>query len=303
MKRAILAFSFVTLWVGTAGTAPAQESGNRVYGDQQGQGRRRTAPFTGDLLLYDPKDQTAAPYVEAYVMMNVKADSYVAVFGVAQEGPTAVESNRKVDAQIAALASALQGLGIARTDLFVDFISQNPVYDYTVAGKTAREALTGFQTKKTVAVRYKDRALFEQMVAAAASASIFDLIKVDYVVADTGRVRARLLDEAGRIVREKVVSYGKLLGINLRPRAVMQEKYDTLTPGELYRTYTAYESGSVDGASRVVDKRKSSTSYYDPLEGSEFDAVIDPAGIEPTVQCTLFLKVRCEWAPSVVSGQ
>jgi uncharacterized protein YggE len=296
MKRAILAFSLFTLWTGPA-VAAAQESGNRVYGDQQGQSRRRAVPNTGDLLLYDPKDQTAAPYVEAYVLMNVKADSFVAVFGMAQEGPTAVESNRKVDAQIATFTGALQGLGITQGDLFVDFISQNPVYDYTVAGKTAREALTGFQTKKTIAVRYRDRALFERMVAAAASASIFDLIKVDYIVADASRVRARLLEEAGRIVREKVTSYGKLLGINLRPRAVMQEKYDTLTPGELYRTYTAYESGSVDGAARVVEKRKSSTSYYDPLEGSEFDAVIDPAGIELTVQCTLFLKVRCEWVP------
>jgi uncharacterized protein YggE len=292
MKRTILAFSLLTL---CASAVEAQESGNRVYGDQQAQGRRRSAPFSGDLLLYDPKDQTAAPYVEAYVLMNVKADAFVAVFGVAQEAATAAESNRKVDAQIAELTTALQGLGVAGGDVFVDFISQNPVYDYNVAGRTARESHTGFQTKKTVAVRYRDRAVFERMVAAAAKASIFDLIKVDYVVTDAGRVRARLLDEATRVVREKVASYGKLLGINLRPRAVVHEKYDMLTPGDLYRTYTAFESGSVEGAARVVERRKSSTSYYDPLQSGVFDAVVDPAGIDPTVQCTLFLKVRCEW--------
>jgi hypothetical protein len=44
--------------------------------------------------------------------------------------------------------------------------------------------LTGFETKKTIALRYKDRALLEKLVAAAAQASIFDLIKVDYVIND-----------------------------------------------------------------------------------------------------------------------
>jgi uncharacterized protein YggE len=279
-----------------ASAASAQEAGNRVYGGQQGnQARARGGALTGELLLYDPKDQSPAPYVEAYVLMNVKADAFVAVFGLAQEGPTAAESNRKLDAQLAELTAALRGLGVQPEDLYVDFISQNPVYDYSVAGKTARESLTGFQTKKTLAVRYRDRALLEKMIAAATKASVYDLIKVDYVVTDMARVRARLLEEASRIVREKVAGYGKLLGVSLRPRAVMQEKYQTLTPDQLYLTYTAYESGSVDGSTRVVDKRKSSTTYYEPLENGDFDAVVDPAGIEPTVQCTLFVKVRCEW--------
>ncbi|MCC6744925.1 MAG: hypothetical protein IT175_13785, partial [Acidobacteria bacterium] len=62
----------------------------------------------------------------------------------------------------------------------------------------------------------------------------------------------------------------------------------------LYKTYTAYEAGEASTA-RVVDRRKTSTSYYDPLSNESFDAVINPAGIEPTVQLTLFLKVRCQW--------
>ena len=41
---------------------------------------------------------------------------------------------------------------------------------------------SGFETKKTIAVRYKNRSLLEKLLAAATQASIFDLIKVDYVI-------------------------------------------------------------------------------------------------------------------------
>ena len=82
MVLAVLALS--------AGAAFAQEAGNQVYresGNQaynQGRGPGAPPPLAGDLLLYDQKDFVAEPYVEAYVLMNVKPDAFVAVFGVAQ---------------------------------------------------------------------------------------------------------------------------------------------------------------------------------------------------------------------------
>ena len=62
----------------------------------------------------------------------------------------------------------------------------------------------------------------------------------------------------------------------------------------MYNAYTAYESGNVDGGNnmRVVEKRKASTFYFNPLHVSEFDAIINPVGVEPVVQLTLYLKVK-----------
>lgn len=281
--------------------AAAQERGNANYqresGNQNYTNRNSiaTIPLSGDLLLFDPKDGQPHPYVEAYVMLNVKPDNFVVVFGIAQEGPTAAESNRKVDKIITDFSTAVTGLGVRSEDIYVDFITQTPVYDYTVSGRTSREALTGFATKKTVAIRYAERAIFERIVAAAAPLGIYDLIKVDYVVADMGAARLRMLEEASRIVNRKIASYGSLLGMGLKTQAVAEERYAAFAPGDLYKTYTAYEAGDSSTA-RVVDRRKSSTSYYDPMTNEAFDAVINPAGIEPTVQLTLFLKVRCNWS-------
>ena len=169
----------------------------------------------------------------------------------------------------------------------MDFITQNRVYNFTPATDgTIREKLEGFETKKTVAVRYTDRAVLEKLVAAAAGASIFDLIKVDYVITDMGKIRGRLFEEASRVIKQKEEGYARSLDLRFKRQAVFQETYETYYPAELYQTYTAFEAGAVeqsyDSRMRVVRERKSSTSYLEPLDRSAFDVVINPAGMEPS---------------------
>ncbi|HEU4389246.1 MAG TPA: SIMPL domain-containing protein [Blastocatellia bacterium] len=268
-------------------STPGQESGNRNYNPNAG---RRVAPNTG--LVY----ANGEVLIDAYVLINLPADEFVAVFGVSQEAPTAVESNQKVNNLIDQFLTAADKLGVPRSNTFVDFITQNRVYNFVQAGdNTIREQLQGFETKKNVAVRYKDRGVLEKLVTAASQASIFDLIKVDYVINDLSKIRNRLFDEAARIVKQKEETYTRALGLAIKRGALLQETYDTHYPGELYQTYTAFESGAVDSNyttnTRVIRERKSRTSYLEPLDRSAFDAVIGAAGIEPMVQCTLYMKV------------
>jgi uncharacterized protein YggE len=271
-----------------------QESGNRgVYGRRTD----RTPPSNGVISASESKDLVPVQFIEAYVLLNAAPDEFVAVFGASQEGPTAAESNQKVSAQIERFLTAAAQLGVKRGDTYVDFITQNRVYNFTPAADgTIREKLEGFETKKTIAVRYTDRAVLEKLVAAAAQASIFDLIKVDYVINDMSKIRARLFEEASRIIKQKEESYTRSLDLRIKRHAIFQETYNTYYPAELYQTYTAYESGEVeqsdDSRTRVVRQRKSSTSYLEPLDRSDFDAVINPVGLEPVVQNTLYLRVR-----------
>lgn len=269
-------------------TALSQESGNRNFNRNNVQ---RTSPNTG--LIGTGGDQM----VEAYVLLNAVPDEFIAVFGVAEEASTAAESNQKVNVRIEQLLSAADKLGIKRSSTFVDFITQNRTYDFVPsANNTIRETLSGFQTKKTVAIRYKERAILEKLLAAAAQASIFDLIKVDYAINDMGKIRNRLFEEAVRVVKLKEESYVRSLGLAIRRHSIIQETYNTYYPAELYQTYTAYESGTVDtnyeSNTRVVRERKSSTSFLEPLDRSAFDAVLNSLDIEPMVQCTLYMKMK-----------
>ncbi len=268
--------------------AQGQVSGNRNY--NRDNTNPRTPPNTGN--LYDNNGH----YIEAYVLLNSPADEFVAVFGVAQEGQTPVESNEKVNALIERFLSSAERLGVSRSNTFVDFITQNRVYNYNSANDgSIRESQTGFETKKTVALRYRDKAMLEKLLAAAAQASIFDLIKVDYVISDMTKIRSRLYEEAVRIVKQKEETYTRTLGLVIKRVGVVQEVYKTFYPAELYQTYTAFESGSVetgyDSNRRVIRERKSSTSYLEPLDRSPFDAVLSPMGIEPLVQSTLYMRL------------
>jgi len=263
-----------------------QEAGNRNYN----RGSRPTAPSMGNI------GSSGVLNIEAYVLINAAPDEFVAVFGVSQEGSTASESNQKINARIERFLGAAAQLGVPRSNTFVDFITQNKIYSFAPASEgVIRESLTGFETKKTVALRYKDRALLEKLLETAAQSAIFDLIKVDYVVNDLTKLRKALFDEAVRVVKQKEETYTRSLGLALSRKALLQETYETTYPGELYQTYSAFESGTVDNnynsSMRVIRERKSSTSYLEPLDRSAFDTVLNPGGVEPMVQCALFMKV------------
>lgn len=290
----IFARTFLALLTIAAGTnfAPAQERSNAsTYGATQQQRPRVVA--TGVLAGFDAAGYTPTYFLEAVVLMNLKADEYNVSLGVAQEGKTAQESEQKVDALLGQLTNTLGNLGIKTSDTFVDFISQNPIYEFAAAssGRTATEKQVGFQTKKNIIVRYTDRALLRRITNAASGLGIYDVIKINYVVKDLTGMRSRMMAEATKIIKQKEQNF-QVLNIKMRPVAVVEERYQTFNPDALYQSYTAYESGAAEGYRRVVEKRKSSTSYYDPLDPNDFDTAINAIGIEPVVQSTLYLKVK-----------
>jgi uncharacterized protein YggE len=296
---ALSAVALLVLALG-ATNASAQEAGNRgVYG----RSTERKSPSSGVTYGVENKDLVPVQFIEAYVLLNAAPDEFVAVFGAAQEAPTAVESNQKVNAQIEQFLNAADKLGVSRSNTYVDMITQNRVYNFAPASAdgTIREKLAGFETKKTIAVRYKNRSLLEKLLAAATQASIFDLIKVDYVINEPSKIRSRLLEEASNVIKQKEENYSRSLSLKFKRNAIFQETYATFYPDQLYQTYTAAESGSVEAnfesRTRVVRERKSSTSYLEPLDRSAFDVVINPAGLEPVVQYTLYLKVRYSLTP------
>jgi uncharacterized protein YggE len=271
----------------------AQESGNRIYGNQGYYNQQKHTPLTNTGILANGTDRKYFS-AEASVLINLKPDAFVAVFGIQQEGTNPADSNGKLDGRLAQFNRSLSALGVSQNDIFVDFITQNKIYDYKAQGSDVIEVPSGFETKKTIAVRYKDRSIFEKIVAEAAKAQIFDLIKVDYIVSDFDAVRTRLFDEAVKVIKSKESKYVSMLGVKLSPVGLANEKYDAFYPSEEYEKYQAYESGSAyNGYNKgtVITQRKASTFYYEPMTGDRFDKMINPLGIEPLVQFTLYLRM------------
>jgi uncharacterized protein YggE len=280
----------------------AQVGGNISYGQAGGRAQAEQNERAKRGISRDEIPPAGSMFLEASVLMNVKADEYVALFGVSQEGATVQECGRKMDAALDRFTGELKQLGIGPNDLYVDFVAQNKIYGYEVTSDIAREKLTGFELKKNVAIHYQDKTLLDRLILAASRCEIYDLIKVDYVVRDTAAVQDRLMTEAARIVKQKVARYERLLGIKLpHPAQVYAEKPSIYYPTEMYDSYVAAESEDVtSGYYRqkyiVQGARKGRTFFFNPLNAKGFDMVINPVVIEPVVQFTLYLKVRYDTA-------
>jgi len=297
MKRAL---SLLLFFLFLAISALAQEGGNRINQSQQLQQAkdlsRRQPNFpssTTDAVTSEQPNLLVTQYqfIDAKVLTSLETREYVAVFGLSQEAERVNDANRKLQEQINMFLQSIASLGVRPEDTYLDFVTQNRVYDLAVKGSTAREKVAGFLIKENLIIRYRDHALLDKIVPLAAQAGIFDLIKVDYITEDLSQVRARMLAESQRIIQEKQAAYEKF-GIKLMPVSVSVEAFDTFQPAEAYNSYRAVETGNVDDNYRVIEQRKNSTAYFDALSPGKFDAVITPIGLEPRVQATYYLRIK-----------
>ncbi len=296
MRFAIIGILILTL---ATRAAIAQVGGNVGYGQVGGRARAEQNERVRRQLTREempPKD--TAMFVDASVLMNVKADQFVATFGIVAEDETVAGCQEKMNSTITAFTDALKPHGVGPEAIFVDFTAQSKVYDYKIEGSVARERFAGFALKKTVAVRYRDKVLIDRLVLAASSAKVYDLVKVDYVVTDMAPIQDRLAEEAAAIIKIKAGRHERLLGIKTQtPPQIYAERSSIYFPTEMYDSYTASESDTVAGGpdrawTTVQSLRKSRTFYYNPLTADGFDRVINPVVLEPVVQFTLYLKLK-----------
>lgn len=300
MKRGFLGALLVAMAV--PGLCWGQVSGNANYGQNGGKARAEQNERSKRTLSEQELPPTATgTFVEANVMINVKADEYVAMFALAAEAPTVEECGKKMDATVKAFTDRVKALGVTAGDLYVDFVAQTKTYDFAVIDDIASEKLTGFELKKNISIHYKDPALLDKLLVAAAQSQVYDLIKVDYVVKDIARIQEQLVTEAARIIKQKTARYEKLFGLKfLNPPQIYAERPSIYYPANLYDSYVAAESESLNGSIRnkytIKSARKTRTFYFNALDADGYDTVINPVIIEPVVQFTLYLKVRYDSA-------
>jgi len=270
-----------------------QVSGNVAYENSY---YKKSRSSSGTVYKY-LSDSTML--VSAGVLMNVLADEYVAVFGVSEEGTTVAECNDKIGKRINNFISGIKKLGIGTKDFYVDFITQNRIYDFQLSGNTAYEKLVGFELKKNISIHFKDKKLIDKLTVTASKYEIFDLIKVDYIVSDIPKIKNRLFEEATKIIDVKKKMYIVQTHIKLLPESqIYTENFVSHYPSDLYDSYSAFESATVKSKyyskTTTVQKRKMKTFYFKPIGQSVFDLVINPVIIEPVIQFSYTLEIKFE---------
>jgi hypothetical protein len=125
MKKTSIAGLIIILLL-VPGRSNAQIGGNANFGETRGRGgaeqRERTKPV---IAKDDHPPSATSMFVEANVLMNVRADQYVVIFAIAHDGETLADCARKMDVTLKTFTDDIKALGIVGGDVFVDFIAQH----------------------------------------------------------------------------------------------------------------------------------------------------------------------------------
>lgn len=282
-----------------------QVSGNQVMQRQGGryQEEHNNSPSA---LLPDKLQLTDSTFLlGANVMQHVKADRYVAVFSLRQEASSVAVAEKLLSARVHRFTERLRRLDVDAANMYTDIITQTQVHDVRtseVGGVTTnQEYLKGFELTRNVIVPFRRAEALNQMLTIAAADSIYDLVKVDYIVSDPDAVYAALFKAASEVINRKKANYLALTSVQLRPEAQpYAEVFSSYVPAEQYKSYQAavktplYEETDADGRRRERYKALPtlSTYYYDTPSNSGFDRVINPVVTEPVVTFTLAVQVK-----------
>ncbi|MHC1738463.1 MAG: SIMPL domain-containing protein [Ignavibacteriaceae bacterium] len=269
-----------------------QITGNSVI-DQNYSNLRQ--PATNKIYLSD-----STFVVQANVLTNIIADSYVAVFGVSESAKTLAEANTNIDKRIQDFISALTKTGIAKDDIFVDMTTQTQLADYKITGNYAEQFISGFEQKKNVIVKFANIQDLGNMVTLASGFDIYDLVKVDYIVKDLNKIYVQLFRSAMEVINSKKDLYVSATNVKLLPSSqIYGESFTGYYPAQMYKSYTPNVSSELytyydDSKFRKKDLKKNTTYYYEKVNYSYFDKVLNPVVTEPAVGFVLTLQLKYE---------
>lgn len=240
--------------------------------------------------------------IEAKILKNVKADNYVAVFGLSQEASSIYDCNTKINDRIKSFIRNIKKLGIKDTEIYTDLLTQYKVYDFKKVGYTSEEYVKGFELSKNIIVKYSKPEQIEQFLTVASQDSIFDLVKVDYIINDISKVYDELFVSTKEIIQKKKQMYVDLTNAKLKPSAqIYGENFASFYPSELYKQYTAYTQNYYENYYWLKENEtkrlhKFQTFYYDKIDYSNFDKIINSVILEPSIQVILTIQVKYEMA-------
>lgn len=299
MKKAVLLIAFLS----QSCMLLAQASGN--YNSQYNKNTRQPQPNVTALPQYNKANiaQENIFTIEINALSNEKPTSFTAIFALAQAGETAEETDRLWNERYQRFAKMMESLGINKNDIYIDMVSFVPKYEYIAdrkifSRKTYIETPKGFLLQKNVHIRYAEEATLDKLVTAAATADVYDLVKVEYQSVSPTLIFNKLRIEVLKHLNEQIEMYQKAgLKLDSAYRSMAENTWVTM-PHNRYTKYQAFSSFSTlkdisqQSKMNTQDYEKVGTEFYDPLTIADYDIVLNPNVFTPVIQYSLNLQVR-----------
>lgn len=264
------------------------ETNSRIYFQQAEQAVKAT--LQGNVLV-----------LEVNAMMNMRADSYLAIFNLTQLGQSAEEADSLINGRVERLIAQVGLVGVKKADVFTDMLSFVPVYEIETTRKlfstTYQEVPAGFEIQKNIHIKFRDARVLDKIVSAAAKEGIYDLVKVDYFVENQSACYDTLRMFATKLMQEKLKNFNKL-GLQVEEsHRIGAEKNGAYFPLDRYTTYKTRTRTSLNSRRRgqvINDVRTPTTLFYNKVPYGNFDIVLHADITEPPVQYTYNLTMQCQ---------
>jgi uncharacterized protein YggE len=276
----------------------AQVSGNYQHSTQQSLQSASRRPASSSAI--------AAPNeisVAVNGLANVVADSYVAWFNIIQVGETMESADQLMNARIAAFVDKCRDAGVDAGQISVDLVSFVPKFDIQTEvrffSKTYNEIPAGFELQKNVSIRYNQSDQLNFILSAAAASEIYDIIKVDYFVADFQKHLDDLRQKCLQELKTKKKVY-EAMGFQLDTlKKAMNDNFNTVYPQTRYFTYQAFSRPSLAATKKkssaqpaLTEVPKNTSKFYSPVDYDLYDIVVNPVVTEPVVQISYSATVK-----------
>ena len=239
---------------------------------------------------YAQKPNNANIHLQVRGLANLKADAYIAIFAVTQTAKTTEEAVELIDKRLNEAVANLKSLDAV--EIYIDMISFVPMYELEVekklfSKKNYTEIPSGFEIKKNIHLKFTNPNLLNQFISILADKNIYDLVKVDYYSSQLDAVKTTLKSKAVLTVQDKIKHCEALTGESLANiERQINDAFSVTLPFNLYQTYEAYSSNAlqVKKPNYVYTAAKNTTIYYQAIPEHDFDFVINPASLEPSIQ-------------------
>ncbi len=224
-------------------------------------------------------------------MANLKPDSYIAVFGVTQFSETKEETLQKIDVRINNAVAEIKKKNVQ--EVFVDMVSFVPKYELVEEKKlfsksTYNEVPAGFEIKKNIHIQFSNARDLDDFMSILAQNEIYDIIRVDVFAKNLEEIKNSVIKKAREQIKSKITDYQSILNEDFNNQhKSLSEGFSYMYPIEMYQSFVAYNNNlrtKSSGYARINEMNKNRNIYYQPMQNKDFDFVINPIIVEPSIQ-------------------
>ncbi len=180
--------------------------------------------------------------------LDVPPDQAEIQLGLTLRAATAQDAQKQASAKMDAVVKALKDAGIKPEDIQTQYVSMNPVYEYTQSGTK----FLGYEVSNMVKFKTSDFATMGDIIDKAVAAGANRVDSLQFKLKDKSKYNDQAIDQAIADARAKAEAAARTLGVKIVGVKSVSIQDNNYVPGPIYRN-DAMKSAAGAAASMPIE--------------------------------------------------